>query len=91
MPEGPEQGARHEIDADLTAAGWIAQSAQELDLTLDDSALWKVQEKAIRNLEPSFADAHPRALIQMATGSGKTYTSLEASGKDRSCRVTKNA
>ena len=25
-------------------------------------------------LEESFADAHPRALIQMATGAGKTYT-----------------
>jgi type I restriction enzyme, R subunit len=43
---------------------------------LDDSALWKVQAKAIRNLEKSFADAHSRALIQMATGSGKTFTSV---------------
>jgi type I restriction enzyme R subunit len=43
---------------------------------LDDSALWKVQAKAIRNLEQSFADAHSRALIQMATGSGKTFTSV---------------
>ena len=44
--------------------------------TLDDSALWKVQAKAIRNLEESFSDAHPRALIQMATGSGKTFTAV---------------
>jgi type I restriction enzyme R subunit len=33
MPEGPEQRARREIDANLTAAGWIVQSTQELDLT----------------------------------------------------------
>ncbi len=31
------------------------------------------QIQAIENLENSFADARPRALIQMATGSGKTY------------------
>jgi type I restriction enzyme R subunit len=43
---------------------------------LDDSALWKVQAKAIRSLEKSFADGHSRALIQMATGSGKTFTSV---------------
>ena len=32
------------------------------------------QVEAITNLEKSFAAAHPRALIQMATGAGKTYT-----------------
>ncbi len=31
------------------------------------------QVEAITSLEKSFADAHPRALIQMATGSGKTF------------------
>src|SRR3989454_4600235 len=43
---------------------------------LDDSRLWKVQARAIRNLEASFAKADPRALIQMATGSGKTFTAV---------------
>ena len=33
MYETPEQKARHDIDADLTAAGWIIQSRDELDLT----------------------------------------------------------
>src|SRR5207344_884671 len=32
------------------------------------------QIEGITNLEKSFAAAHPRALIQMATGAGKTYT-----------------
>ena len=36
--------------------------------------LWPAQSKAIRGLEASLADAKPRALIQMATGSGKTFT-----------------
>jgi type I restriction enzyme R subunit len=34
------------------------------------------QNEAITNLERSFADAHPKALIQMATGSGKTFTAV---------------
>lgn len=34
------------------------------------------QIKAINNLERSFKENHPRALIQMATGSGKTYTAV---------------
>src|SRR3990170_3874439 len=38
--------------------------------------LWPAQVEAITNLERSFADDHPRALIQMATGSGKTFTAV---------------
>ncbi|HTQ40730.1 MAG TPA: DEAD/DEAH box helicase family protein [Pirellulales bacterium] len=43
---------------------------------LDATRLWQVQGTAIRNLEKSMADNHPRALIQMATGSGKTFTAV---------------
>jgi len=38
--------------------------------------LWPVQIEAIRNLERSLSEGRPRALIQMATGSGKTYTAV---------------
>jgi len=64
-----------------TLAEWIAQPAQlrarlkQLP-ELDESRLWKVQARAIRNLEESFAKADARALIQMATGSGKTFTAV---------------
>lgn len=34
------------------------------------------QINAIQNLEKSFKENRPRALIQMATGSGKTYTAI---------------
>jgi type I restriction enzyme, R subunit len=34
------------------------------------------QYKAIRDLEKSFRDNRPRALIQMATGAGKTFTAI---------------
>ena len=40
---------------------------------LNASGLWPVQEQAIRNLEVSLAAGRPRALVQMATGSGKTF------------------
>ncbi len=36
------------------------------------------QTRAINHLEASFRQAHPRALVQMATGSGKTYTAITA-------------
>ena len=46
---------------------------------LDETGLWTVQAKAIRQLEESFSRAAPRALIQMATGSGKTFTAVNIS------------
>lgn len=41
---------------------------------LDVEGLRPAQIKAIRNLETSFKDNRPKALIQMATGAGKTFT-----------------
>jgi len=38
--------------------------------------LWPAQITAINNLEASLRDNHPRSLIQMATGSGKTFTAI---------------
>lgn len=62
-----------------TLAEWFGQQktlrARLKDLpALDETGLWKAQIKAINNLEASFKDNRPRALIQMATGSGKTFT-----------------
>ncbi len=45
---------------------------------LPQGRLWDVQHEAIRNLEQSLAHGRPRALIQMATGSGKTFTAVTA-------------
>ena len=38
--------------------------------------LWPAQIKAVQNLEKSLAANKPKALIQMATGSGKTFTAI---------------
>lgn len=38
--------------------------------------LWPAQYKAVTNLEKSLKEDRPRALIQMATGSGKTFTAV---------------
>jgi len=43
---------------------------------LPEDGLRDCQVVAINNLEKSFKDYRPRALIQMATGSGKTYTAI---------------
>ena len=64
-----------------TLARWIAQEftlrhhLKELP-SLGTVGLRDCQIEAIENLERSFADNRPRALIQMATGSGKTYTAV---------------
>ncbi len=48
-----------------------------LDLpTLQTDGLRDCQISAIKNLEISFKENRPRALIQMATGSGKTFTAI---------------
>jgi len=43
---------------------------------LSAEGLRECQIRATANLEKSFKDNRPRALIQMATGSGKTYTAI---------------
>ncbi len=43
---------------------------------LVEAGLWPAQIIAVRNLEKSLAAGKPRALIQMATGSGKTFTAI---------------
>ena len=43
---------------------------------LEKEGLWPAQITAIKNLEISLAQNRPRALIQMATGSGKTFTAI---------------
>ena len=67
-----------------TLLEWIRQpaqlSARLADLPARDpmpkSNLWSAQMEAIRNLEKSLAGNERRALIQMATGSSKTYTAV---------------
>jgi len=45
---------------------------------LATTGLWPAQIKAVQNLETSLREDHPRALIQMATGSGKTFTAISS-------------
>jgi type I restriction enzyme, R subunit len=64
-----------------TLAAWVHQDKQLAQLLqefppLERGNLWPAQFEAIKNLETSFAAGRPRALIQMATGSGKTFTAV---------------
>ena len=66
-----------------TLAEWVGQPASlRGNLThlppLGDAGLWKVQHEAIVSLESSLARGDPRSLVQMATGSGKTFTAVNA-------------
>ena len=60
------------------AATFLARLQQMPELVTEwaDFKLWPAQITAIRNLEQSLAANKPRALIQMATGSGKTFTAI---------------
>jgi type I restriction enzyme, R subunit len=64
-----------------TLRQWLSQSKtlrarlQELP-HLDPTGLRACQARAIINLEASFKEARPRALVQMATGAGKTFTAI---------------
>jgi type I restriction enzyme R subunit len=62
-----------------TLFAWVQQEkqlAQRLQESppLTQGNLWSAQFEAIKNLEISFAAGRPRALIQMATGSGPRTT-----------------
>lgn len=45
---------------------------------LDTEGFRKCQTRAIEKLDVSFAENRPKALIQMATGAGKTFTAITA-------------
>ncbi|MBN1990834.1 MAG: DEAD/DEAH box helicase family protein [Bacteroidales bacterium] len=62
-----------------TLAEWLQKDkslrTRLLDIpALNEAGLRPAQIKAINNLEQSFKKNRPKALIQMATGSGKTFT-----------------
>jgi type I restriction enzyme R subunit len=67
-----------------TLAAWLAEFPSTLRKRLkdlppvDERGLWPAQLRAVQNLETSFAEDRPRALVQMATGSGKTFTAVTA-------------
>ncbi|MCI1753541.1 MAG: DEAD/DEAH box helicase family protein [Flavobacteriales bacterium] len=63
-----------------TLVEWLKEDSLRTRLTqyppLDTTGLRDCQVNAITNLEQSLANAKPRALVQMATGSGKTFTAI---------------
>ncbi len=79
-----------------TFADWLAEAPKSPGLTLRErlrdmpplveGELWPAQIRAIKGLEKSLAENRPRALIQMASGGGKTYTACNFS-----YRLTKHA
>jgi type I restriction enzyme R subunit len=82
----PEPRSRHvfAFHRPETLAEWLDQpdtlrarlNGLPCEHLLMTSHLWSAQVEAIIHLEHSFAADRPRALIQMATGSGKTFTAV---------------
>jgi type I restriction enzyme R subunit len=59
----------------LTKANTFLRRLQTMP-PLVEEGLWPAQINAIKNLEQSLSQNRRRALIQMATGSGKTFTAI---------------
>jgi len=70
-----------------TIAGWMRRAQEQPQIPtlraglrtmpqLETGGLRSAQVEAITGLESSLAQDHPRALIQMATGAGKTFTAV---------------
>jgi type I restriction enzyme R subunit len=59
----------------LTLPSTLRSRLQTMPL-LSAQGLWPAQQKAVANLEQSLREDRPRSLIQMATGSGKTFTAV---------------
>ena len=79
----PKHRSRHvfTIHRPEVLAGWLREDTTlrgrlKQMPALDYGDLRNCQIKAVMNLEQSFADNRQRALIQMATGSGKTFTAV---------------
>ena len=72
-----------------TFAEWLDDEAKSPGSTLRErlrhlpplieEGLWPAQIRAIKGLEKSLAEGRPRALIQMASGGGKTFTACNFS------------
>ena len=73
----PETLARWVTDHVEIGSGTLRAGIRLLP-DLDPRGLWPAQAEAIRSLEVSLRDDRPRALIQMATGAGKTFTAVNA-------------
>ena len=74
VSEAPDASPRGiaEDGRDYLAAHNLRQRLKAMP-PLNASGLWPVQEKAILELEKSLTAGRPRSLVQMATGSGKTF------------------
>nr|MDT0660336.1 type I restriction-modification enzyme R subunit C-terminal domain-containing protein [Micromonospora sp. DSM 115978] len=75
----PETLARWMREADDDPAAPTLRARLRRLPELDTDGLRPAQVDAVRGLERSLADDQPRALIQMATGAGKTFTAVTAS------------
>jgi type I restriction enzyme, R subunit len=74
----PEEMRRAAEDSPLYDSTWTFRRRLRSMPPLDTTGLWPAQITAIENLERSLAEDRPRALVQMATGSGKTFTAISS-------------
>ena len=74
IPSAPELKVA-EAGTGYAARSTLRRRLQSMPL-VHEAGLWPAQLTAVRNLEESLREDRPRALIQMATGSGKTFAAI---------------
>lgn len=75
MPPPQTAPLREQQWKEIVPAPTLRGRLQQLP-PLNTTGLWKAQIEAIKNLDASLAADKPRTLIQMATGSGKTFMAV---------------
>jgi len=64
-----------DVESGYTTRSTLRRGLQNMP-PVHEAGLWPAQLRAVRRLEESLSDGRPRALIQMATGSGKTFAAI---------------
>ena len=82
QPEALRRWLDAELDRRAGKAGAPAaptlKGRMRLAPPLNTGGMWPAQIRAVTKLEASFRQGYPRALVQMATGSGKTFTAISS-------------
>lgn len=75
----PETIARWMAEADATPTAPTFRARVRAMPALDEEGLRTAQADAIKAVEARLGESHQRAMVQMATGAGKTYTAVTLS------------
>jgi len=75
LKQAAEESVPYTVDGSSSHRTLLRQGLQAMPPVVE-TGLWPAQIRAVRSLEESLKRDQPRSLVQMATGSGKTFTAI---------------